>query len=229
MALESWTDGHKEGSLMPPSQWIRLCTQCNEIYNIRDAEPIDEYTNEEMYDFIETPHKPPTTLAQKTWRFLVGESPPTMTRVIRPDLPPYIEYLPKTELNTRLGSLLKDPTKHIKHHHAFEAELRLRLWRMGNDWYRPAYLEARKSGVSSPPTWSLTDEQIEHLEKLVELFANDDIRSGDELIPIEIFRQLRRFKEAEEALSQIKESGRWSLYQKALIDQKMSHVGLYPS
>lgn len=192
MALQQWTDGHTEGSLMPPGEFMRYCSSCESIFHIQDIVDVDEIGVE-----------------------------------LRPDLPPYIEYLPDGKTEDFLKAVVASPSD-SRHRDLFEMQLRLRLWRQGNDWFRPDYLQARKSGAKAPPLWSVSNTQVEHLERLLELIVRPDLGRGDELLRVEMLRQLRRFEEAQDLLHAIHDNSRWNIYQQTLIDQRMSHVGLYP-
>ena len=227
MAHEQWTDGHTEGSLMPRSEFMRLCTGCMAIYNIRDIVDVYEIDRDDVYVLVEEPAPPPKTVLQKAWRAISGELPPQVHRVLRDDLPPYIEYVPDSECQAYLDGLLKMPST-TAHHTLFEFELRRRLWQQGNHWYRPDYLAVRKARGPQPPVWSLSDQQHAHLERLLELLRNEDLSLGDELLTVEILRQLRRFDEAMKLLDSIGTDSRWNAYQAMLIKNRMSHVGLYP-
>ena len=59
MAMEAWTDGHQVYSLMPPSEYMRLCTFCDQLYDMSEASRISELTKEQMYDTVEEPAEPP--------------------------------------------------------------------------------------------------------------------------------------------------------------------------
>ena len=97
MAQEQWTDGHTEGSLMPPSEFMRLCKGCKAIYNVRDIVDVYEINRDDVYVLVEEPAPPPKTALQKAWRAISGELPPQVHRVLRDNLPPYIEYVPDSE------------------------------------------------------------------------------------------------------------------------------------
>ena len=227
MAHEQWTDGHTEGSLMPRSGFMRLCIECKAIYHVGDLVDSHEISNEDVYTFVEEPAPPPKTLLQKAWRTISGELPPQVHRVLRDDLPPYIEYVPDSECQAYLDGLLKMPSN-TAHHALFEFELRRRLWQQGNHWYRPDYLKVRKAKGDAPPAWSLSETQTIHLERLLELLTDGDIGKGDELLTVEVLRQLRRFDEAMKVLESILSDSHWNAYQAILIKNRMSHVGLYP-
>ncbi|MGA1383138.1 MAG: hypothetical protein ACO308_08855 [Burkholderiaceae bacterium] len=227
MALQHWTDGHTEGSLMPPGEFMRYCSSCESIFHIQDIVDVDEIGVEDTFILVEEPAAPPKTILQKAWRAVTGELPPTVHRQLRPDLPPYIEYLPDGKTEDFLKAVVASPSD-SRHRDLFEMQLRLRLWRQGNDWFRPDYLQARKSGAKAPPPWSVSNAQVEHLERLLELIVRPDLGRGDELLRVEMLRQLRRFEQAQDLLHAIHDDSRWNIYQQTLIDQKMSHVGLYP-
>ena len=227
MAHEQWTDGHTEGSLMPRSGFMRLCIECKAIYHVGDLVDSHEISNEDVYTFVEEPAPPPKTLLQKAWRTISGELPPQVHRVLRDDLPPYIEYVPDSECQAYLDGLLKMPSN-TAHHALFEFELRRRLWQQGNHWYRPDYLKVRKAKGDAPPAWSLSETQAIHLERLLELLTDGDMGKGDELLTVEVLRQLRRFDEAMKVLESILSDSHWNAYQAILIKNRMSHVGLYP-
>lgn len=227
MAHEQWTDGHTEGSLMPRSGFMRLCIECKAIYHVGDLVDSHEISNEDVYTFVEEPAPPPKTLLQKAWRTISGELPPQVHRVLRDDLPPYIEYVPDSECQAYLDGLLKMPSN-TAHHALFEFELRRRLWQQGNHWYRPDYLKVRKAKGDAPPAWSLSETQAIHLERLLELLTDGDLGKGDELLTVEVLRQLRRFDEAMKVLESITSDSHWNAYQAILIKNRMSHVGLYP-
>ena len=226
MSLEHWTDGHTVGSLMPPSESMRFCDSCDSIFNIRDVVDIDELSSDEMYELIEEPVPAPRTIFQRALRAIAGDPPPETRRVIRPDLPRHIQYLPGEMTQLYLDRLLTLPSE-SKHHSLFETELRLRLWRRANDWYRPSLLIARESGSKRPPEWSVSATQVEHLERLLKLITDPKSKRGDELLHVELLRQLRRFEEAERVLDSAPDS-RWNDYQRMLISNNMPHVGLYP-
>ena len=76
--------------------------------------------------------------------------------------------------------------------------------------------------------WSLSNEQLEHLERLLQLLGDGDLGKGDELLTVEVLRQLRRFDEATKVLESITSDSHWNDYQAMLIKNRMSHVGLYP-
>jgi hypothetical protein len=227
MAHEQWTDGHTEGSLMPRSGFMRLCIECKAIYHVGDLVDSHEISNEDVYTFVEEPAPPPKTLLQKAWRTISGELPPQVHRVLRDDLPPYIEYVPDSECQAYLDGLLKMPSN-TAHHALFEFELRRRLWQQGNHWYRPDYLKVRKTKGDTPPAWSLSETQAIHLERLLDLLTDGDIGKGDELLTVEVLRQLRRFDQAMKVLESIPSDSHWNAYQAILIKNRMSHVGLYP-
>ena len=227
MAQEQWTDGHTEGSLMPRSEFMRLCTGCKSIYNVQDLVDAHEIPNEDLYTVYEEPAPPSKTVLQKAWRAISGELPPQVHRVLRDDLPPYVEYVPDSECQAYLDGLLAMPSN-TAHHTLFEFELRRRLWQQGNHWYRPDYLKVRKAKGPQPPAWSLSNEQLEHLERLLQLLGDGDLGKGDELLTVEVLRQLRRFDEATKVLESITSDSHWNDYQAMLIKNRMSHVGLYP-
>ena len=135
---------------MPPSESMRFCESCDSIFNIQDVVDIDELSSDEMYELIEEPVPAPRTIFQRAWRAIAGDPPPETRRVIRPDLPRHIQYLPGEMTQLYLDSLHTLPSE-SKHHGLFETELRLRLWRRGNDWYRPSLLMARESGAKTSP------------------------------------------------------------------------------
>ena len=58
MALESWTDGYQAYSLMPRSEYMRLCTSCDQLYDGSEAIRINQLTDEEMHDTVERPADP---------------------------------------------------------------------------------------------------------------------------------------------------------------------------
>lgn len=189
MAAEQWTDGYAVGCLMPPSEFMRLCTLCNSLYNVVDLEEGDD--SEVDYPYLDVQHVPE-------------------------HMTPHV-----------LKALLESPAD-SDYRELFEAELRIRLWQSGNDWYRKAYLEAREENVEVPPPWSLSAEQQGHLERLSEICESDSRYFTDRLMIVEIFRQLRRFDRAEQALERVRGAEHWCDFQRLLIERKMSHVGLYP-
>jgi hypothetical protein len=74
----------------------------------------------------------------------------------------------------------------------------------------------------------LSETQAIHLERLLELLTDGDLGKGDELLTVEVLRQLRRFDEAMKVLESITSDSHWNAYQAILIKNRMSHVGLYP-
>jgi len=76
MAMEAWTDGHQVYSLMPQSEYMRLCTSCDRLYDNSEAVRISELTDEQMHDRVEEPPEPPRNWREALWRKMAGAPAP---------------------------------------------------------------------------------------------------------------------------------------------------------
>ena len=228
MALESWTDGYQAYSLMPRSEYMRLCTSCDQLYDGSEAIRINQLTDEEMHDTVERPADPPRHWLAAAWRKLAGAPAPKWEKKLKDSLPPPVERLALTETQQRLEALLENaPDKNPKAA-LFELELRIRLWQQGNDWYREGYLHARKTGATVPPEWSISDAQAQSLQRIADLLQDPRTKSHDAFLLVDAYRELGHFDNATLALNKVNASGTWLNYQKMLIEKRMSHVALYP-
>jgi hypothetical protein len=99
---------------------------------------------------------------------------------------PSAKFIKDDELN----ALLKSQSHELE----IEITLRKRLWQFSNDSFRETYREYKKSNKDSFPTYSLTIEQTENLERLKELLISQN--SDNLLMLIEINRALGYTKEA---------------------------------
>jgi len=228
MAMEAWTDGHQVHSLMPPSECMRLCTSCDQIYDQSEALRISQLTNEQMYDTFEEPVPPPRHWRAAVWRKLAGGPVPKSVQRLKAGIPPHVEWLPMEQTQRRLEALLNTPLESNPKALLFELELRLRLWQRGNDWYREGYLDARRSGATEPPEWSISDAQRQNLERITELLQDPATKSHNAFLLVDAYRELGAFDQATKAMNKADASGGWFKYQKMLIEKRMSHVGLYP-
>jgi hypothetical protein len=228
MAMEAWTDGHQVYSLMPQSEYMRVCTACDRLYDNSEAVRISELTDEQMHDRVEEPPEPPRNWREALWRKMAGAPAPKRVRRMKAGIPPPVSWLPMEQTQERLNALGDTDANDDPQAVLFELELRLRLWQKSNDWYREGYLEARRSGAPKPPPWSISDMQVRNLRRITVLLQDPRTKSHDEFLLVDAYRELGEFDQAAEALNKAHSSGSWLSYQKALIMQRMSHVGLYP-
>ena len=228
MALESWTDGYRTHSLMPPSESMRLCTACNEMYAISEVKPLGYLSRDEIDEVVLNPVPLAKTWLARLGRRLFGGPKPTTTTVRKANLPGPICWLPDEQVANRLSRLLAKGPEQVPHGLRFETELRIRLWQQGNHWYREGLLKARREQAKLPPPFTITPSQIENLVRLVALLQDERVGMKDRLLLVDALRQLGEFDLAREALSSENTERGWGWYQKMLIDQRMGHVGLYP-
>lgn len=236
MAMYVWTDGYREQSLMPPGECMRLCTQCNQIYNIQEAPEVGSLTQEEM---VEPPPPPPPPEPEPRslwgriarWVSRTSRRKPSRlpSRELRSDLPPHAEWVPTEQAQQRLEALLAEPEGRNPNARVFETELRMRLWQSGNDWYRPLLAKAREEQATVPPPWTQTDAQLENLRGLKALFLGPDRGPPDTMLLVDVHRQLGEFDEAEEMLKTFAEDHHEASYQRLLVGKRMRHVGRYPN
>jgi hypothetical protein len=78
---------------------------------------------------------------------------------------------------------------------------RRNLWQFSNDTFRDTYREFKKTNKDSFPTYSLTLEQTDNLERLKELLI--DQSSTNTLTLIEVNRALGHMNEALDCLKNI--------------------------
>lgn len=228
MAMEAWTDGHTVNSLMPPSEYMRLCTVCDQLYDKSEALRISELTNEQMYDTVEEPVEPPRNWRAALWRKIAGAPAPKSVQRLKAGIPPHVEWLPIEQTQQRLDALGDADLNSNSKAALFALELRLRLWQQGNDWYREDYLDARRSGATEPPPWSISDAQAQNLRRITVLLQDPRTKSHDAFLLVDAYRELGEFDKATKAMNKADASGGWFRYQKMLIEKRMSHVGLYP-
>jgi hypothetical protein len=228
MAMEAWTDGHQVYSLMPPSEYMRLCTFCDQLYDMSEALRISELTNEQMYDTIEEPAEPPHNWRDALWRKIAGAPAPKCVQRLKAEIPPQVQWLPMEQIQPRLDALADADSTGNPKAALFALELRLRLWQQGNDWYREGYLAARRSGAPNPPPWSISDAQAQNLWRITELMQDPKTKSHDAFLLVDAYRELGEFDRAAKAMNKADASGGWFRYQKMLIEKRMSHVALYP-
>ena len=120
--------------------------------------------------------------------------------VIRKDDPnlsaesiPSAQFIKDDELDT----LLKSQSHELN----IEITLRKRLWQFSNDAFRDTYREFKKTNKDSFPTYSLTLEQTDNLERLKELLIEQS--STNTLTLIEVNRALGHMNEALDCLKNL--------------------------
>ena len=236
MAMYVWTDGYREASLMPPGEYMRLCTQCDQIYDIREAPEVGSLTKEEMYEPpppLPPPEPEPTSAwgRFRRWMSRTARRRPTRTLFpdLRADLPPHAEWVPTEQAQQRLEALLAEPHGSNPNAREFETELRMRLWQSGNDWFRPLLAKAREEQATVPPPWTQTDAQLENLRGLKALFLAPGRSQHDTMLLVEVHRQLGEFDEAEALLETFAQDHEEAEYQRLLVGKRMRHVGRYPN
>ena len=117
--------------------------------------------------------------------------------VIRKDDPTLsAESIPSAEFikDDELDVFLKSQSLELN----IEIALRKRLWQFSNDSFRDTYREYKKTNKDSFPTYSLTKEQTENLERLKKLLIEQS--STNTLMLIEVNRALGYMNEALDCL-----------------------------
>lgn len=106
---------------------------------------------------------------------------------------PSAQFIKDDELDT----LLKSQSHELN----IEITLRKRLWQFSNDTFRDTYREFKKTNKDSFPTYSLTLEQKDNLERLKELLIEQS--STNTLTLIEVNRALGHMNEALDCLKNL--------------------------
>lgn len=228
MAHEQWTDGVKRGSLMPHFEAMRLCTACNQLFHFHETTRLGFIHRSNAEDTVELPIPPPQHWLESAWRALFGDPAPRTTTAQKAHVPEFIEPVPADDTQAWLDRIVAQGPENVPNGLEFECELRMRLWRRGNDWYRPRFIEARKNRSPLPPPFIVSRDQVANLVRLVELFQDERAGRHDRLLIVDALRQLSEFELAQKALGRIHDTrgDRW--YLQLLIDQRMPHVGLFP-
>lgn len=207
MAWEYWTDGYRDGSLMPNDQGLRKC-QCGDFYLVNEMQFIGQ----------------------------VDESDVPYAQQAKPeDLPKAIANArtPDIELAARLGYWLhlNHPYREsYRAHRDAEEAATQSAWSAVNPdrrtwWQRfrkvppPQYVRPAHSPFTYPP-YELSEAQRENLNALVRLQENKNLRLDNET-RAEIHRELGQFDQAMQALEEStnEEDKTWLLL-KRLINEK---------
>lgn len=188
MAWEYWTDGYRDGSLMPNDHGLRQC-QCGECYLVSEMQFICQVEETEA---------------------------PYATHVASADLPKAIANArtPEVALAARLDSWqhLNHPYRdsYRAHRDAEEAATQA-AWTAANPdrrtwWQRfrkvppPKYVMTADRPFTYPP-YELSEAQRENLNALLRLQENEALEIESE-VRAEIHRELGQFEQAAQALQE---------------------------
>lgn len=191
MAWEYWTDGYRDGSLMPNDQGLRQC-KCGNFY----------------------------LCSEMKWICKVEDTDAPYTADVAPDeLPQAIAQArtPEIEIAARLGywqHLNHDYRERYRAHRDAEEAATEAAWHTANpdrrSWWQkfrkvppPQYVMTADRAFTYPP-FELSDAQRENLNALIRTQETEP-KQLDSLTRAELYRELGRFDEASRALSELPE------------------------
>jgi len=192
MAWEYWTDGYREGSLMPNDQGLRQC-KCGNFY----------------------------LLSELQWISQVEETDAPYTKGVSPDeLPQAIAQArtPEIEIAARLcywQHLNHDYRERYRAHRDAEEAATKAAWRLANpdlrSWWQKfrkaptlQYVKAADSPFTYPP-FEPTDEQRANMKALLQLVPTSESHGLNLYEIAELHRELGEFEQAAYAMQQIPE------------------------
>jgi hypothetical protein len=199
-----WTDGHKEGSLMPGGGGLRKC-KCGEIYPLWealrmgfDAEPDTPRT--QHLEAADLPHA-------------VNSSNKAVELAARREYWMYLNHGYRDLYRAHRDA--EDKASQAKWEadwHATNPDQRS-AFKRGSDWFlrrKPKGPPAMVDKPFSVPPYQPTQLQLENMKRMLELVleGGNEPYGPDMLEVAEIYRERSRFDEAKEALNQCPEDDR---------------------
>ena len=199
-----WTDGHKEGSLMPGGGGLRKC-KCGEVYLLReairlelDAEPDTPKTQHleaaDLPHAVNSPNKAVELAARREYWIDLNHDYRDLYRAYR-------------------GAEDKaSQAKWVADWHAANPDQRS-AFKKGSDWLlrrKPAAPPPMDDKPFSVPDYQPTQLQLENMTRLLELVLEKDNEPyGPDMLEVaEIYRELGRFDEAQLAFNLCPEDDR---------------------
>ena len=191
MAREHWTDGYRDGSLMPNDHGLRQCA-CGHFFLMRELEYLGEADEtEEPYPGRVKPEDLPQAIAQAR--------------------------TPAIELAARLSYLQHlnhDYRERYRAHRETEEATTRAAWQAQNPdtrtwWQKLRKVQARpytrpQNSPFTYPPYELTESQRDNLNALVRMQQDPDLRL-DCVTRAEFHRELGQFEQAAQALKELKE------------------------
>ena len=203
-ALLYWTDGHKEGSLMPGGGGLRKC-KCGEVYLLRqairlelDAEPDTPRTQRleaaDLPHAVNSPNKAVELAARREYWIELNHEYRDQYRAHR-------------EAEDKASQAKWEADWHIANPDQRSA------FKKGSDWFlrrKPVAPPPIADKPFSVPPYQPTQLQLENMTRLLDLLLEKvhEPYGPDMLEVAEIYRELGRFDEAKEALNQCPEDDR---------------------
>jgi hypothetical protein len=139
IALESWTDGYRTHSLMPPSESMRLCTACNEMYAISEVKPLGYLSRDEIDEVVLNPVPLAKAWLARLGRRLFGGPKP-------------ICWLPDEQVADRLSRLLLvDALRQLGEFDFAREALSSENTERGWGWYQKMLIDPRMGHVGLYP------------------------------------------------------------------------------
>jgi hypothetical protein len=190
-AWEYWTDGHRDGSLMPNDHGLRQC-QCGNYYLLIELSHI---ATVESTDTPSTVRVPPNNL------------PDAIAQARTPE----IEVAARLDYWQHLNHAYRD---RYRVHRDAEEQATKAAWNAANPDTRSWWQKFRKNlapkyvrPADSPftyPHFELTSVQLDNLQSLLRLHDSDAINLNCEILA-ELYRELGQFAQAAQALEKLDE------------------------
>ena len=189
MAFEYWTDGWRDGSLMPNDEGLRQC-KCGQYVLVRDMVAVDTADTSELPYMVHVPDEQlPECIAQ------AGSG--------------------EIEVAARLGywRYLNHPYRQrYRQHRDMEETATREAWEVANpdrrtrwDKYRGRKAPSYRRPPGSPftyPVFEAADKQRQNMQRLSEILRESDTisRQGRPMELAELYREQGRFDEAEQVI-----------------------------
>lgn len=197
MAFEYWTDGWREGSLMPNDSGLRIC-QCGTFVQIGDLVEIDV---QEESDLPRLERVPPEMLPS----CIAHSNDDAMELAAR------LDYLRQLNHAYRVQYRAHRDAEEAAIQATWEVDYRARRswWKNLVRWPLPTYVRPGNVSITYPP-FVASPEQTANMEALVKLMGDrqrDDPRQH-RISLAEVYRELGRFEEAAEQIEGLPEIDR---------------------